>query len=395
MVRPGPGGAATGLNRFRKRRSPRSTRRRSSWQKARPRLTFRPSAEADFPLPTLGPRLRGRILEEVLERAQVSCCCVACRSSGLVAASGGDGVLLRPGRTWRQRPHAECKGHVLGHVQDFLGWSSSDPNVRIYQTPERQGYHTDSCDIVGLLCLQPRRKQGDFPSLVSSVTIFNEEMRPGGVPVCSPACSSQSKRTGAAKCLKVTSLTSRFRFSTGMPDFFQSSTSGSTSTPRAASWELRLRPNNGKLWTCSMHWQTIPPATCSMEFLPGLTCSSYTITPCCTTARPLKIGRSRRRKAPICCGCWLAPVRTHEPLPPVFAERYGTTTPEVTRMEAIMVSKQPRQIAPRLSANRSSMGRLLLQVLVGRCRRPARLACPIATFTLNNNKLDSFNDKQF
>jgi len=34
-------------------------------------------------------------------------------------------------------------GHVLGHVRD-LGLSSQDPNVRIYQTTERQNFHTDS-----------------------------------------------------------------------------------------------------------------------------------------------------------------------------------------------------------------------------------------------------------
>jgi len=54
-----------------------------------------------------------------------------------------------------------------------VGVSSRDPNVRIYQTRERQHYHTDSCDVVGLLCLQAARS-GGHSSLVSSVTIFNE-----------------------------------------------------------------------------------------------------------------------------------------------------------------------------------------------------------------------------
>ena len=53
------------------------------------------------------------------------------------------------------------------------GLSSRDPNVRVYQTRERQNYHTDSCDLVGLLCLHPARS-GGLSSLVSSVTIFNE-----------------------------------------------------------------------------------------------------------------------------------------------------------------------------------------------------------------------------
>ena len=53
------------------------------------------------------------------------------------------------------------------------GLSSRDPNVRVYLTRERQNYHTDSCDVVGLLCLHPARS-GGLSSLVSSVTIFNE-----------------------------------------------------------------------------------------------------------------------------------------------------------------------------------------------------------------------------
>jgi hypothetical protein len=64
---------------------------------------------------------------------------------------------------------------VLGHVQD-LGLASNDPNVRIYQTHERQTFHTDSCDIVGLLCLKTA-KSGGLSALVSSTTIFNEMRR--------------------------------------------------------------------------------------------------------------------------------------------------------------------------------------------------------------------------
>ena len=64
---------------------------------------------------------------------------------------------------------------MLGHVQD-LGLDVSDPNVRIYQTHERQTFHTDSCDIVGLLCLKTA-KSGGLSALVSSTTIFNEMRR--------------------------------------------------------------------------------------------------------------------------------------------------------------------------------------------------------------------------
>jgi len=63
-------------------------------------------------------------------------------------------------------------GHVLGHVRN-MGVESKDPKVRLYQTNERQSFHTDSCDVVGLLCLQPA-KEGGLSLLVSADTVFNE-----------------------------------------------------------------------------------------------------------------------------------------------------------------------------------------------------------------------------
>jgi hypothetical protein len=65
-----------------------------------------------------------------------------------------------------------AQGHLLGHVRDE-GLSSVDPNVRIYQTHERQTFHTDSADLVGLLCLQAARR-GGASALVSSITLYNE-----------------------------------------------------------------------------------------------------------------------------------------------------------------------------------------------------------------------------
>jgi hypothetical protein len=127
----------------------------------------------DFPLPTLGRKLRSRVEDEVLN---------------------GRGFLLvrgLPVERWGTRQSATAffglgahlgsarsqngKGHVLGHVQD-LGLDVGDPNVRIYQTHERQTFHTDSCDIVGLLCLKTA-KSGGLSALVSSTTIFNEMRR--------------------------------------------------------------------------------------------------------------------------------------------------------------------------------------------------------------------------
>jgi hypothetical protein len=63
-------------------------------------------------------------------------------------------------------------GHLLGHVRD-LGNNPADPMTRIYTTNARQEFHTDSCDIVGLLCLHPS-KSGGASALASSTTIWNE-----------------------------------------------------------------------------------------------------------------------------------------------------------------------------------------------------------------------------
>src|SRR5437588_8512555 len=125
-----------------------------------------------FPLPTLAPRLHD-FLDEVL--------------------NGRGFVLIKalPVKRWTKREAAiaflgigahlgslrmqNAAGHLLGHVKD-LGRSSLDPNARIYQTRERQTHHTDSCDVVGLLCLRTA-KSGGLSSLVSSTTIFNEMRR--------------------------------------------------------------------------------------------------------------------------------------------------------------------------------------------------------------------------
>jgi len=62
-------------------------------------------------------------------------------------------------------------GHVLGHVRD-TGADPGDATTRIYQTNARQSFHTDSADVVGLLCLRAAKEGGDS-LLVSAETIYN------------------------------------------------------------------------------------------------------------------------------------------------------------------------------------------------------------------------------
>lgn len=126
----------------------------------------------DFPLPTLGPKLKAARAELLEGRGFFLLRGLPLESwSVREAATAYFGIGAHIGNARSQN----AKGHVLGHVKD-MGLSSSDPNVRIYQTNERQTYHTDSCDVVALLCLKTS-KSGGLSTLVSSTTIFNEMRR--------------------------------------------------------------------------------------------------------------------------------------------------------------------------------------------------------------------------
>lgn len=63
-----------------------------------------------------------------------------------------------------------AKAHLLGHVIDQR--TSPSSGTRIYQTNQAQPFHSDSCDIVGLLCLR-QAKKGGASSVASSAAIYN------------------------------------------------------------------------------------------------------------------------------------------------------------------------------------------------------------------------------
>jgi len=129
--------------------------------------------KADFALPNLGPRI-AEICNDV--------------------TNGRGFALMRglPVEQWSMRQSATAyfgigthfgnarsqngKGHVLGHVRDLGRDAVNDPTARIYQTAERQTFHTDSCDVVALLCLKTA-KSGGASALVSSMTIYNEMLK--------------------------------------------------------------------------------------------------------------------------------------------------------------------------------------------------------------------------
>jgi len=134
---------------------------------------------ANFPLPAFSRSLQG-LLAEILS------------GRGFVVLRGFDvekhsreeaaiaymGLGSHLGRARSQN----AKGHLLGHVKD-LGLNIKDPKVRYYQTNRKLEYHTDSIDIVGLLCLKTAKAGGES-FIASSMTIYNEILarRPDLVP---------------------------------------------------------------------------------------------------------------------------------------------------------------------------------------------------------------------
>src|SRR5215467_10895980 len=68
--------------------------------------------------------------------------------------------------------HQNPQGDLLGHVYDH-GRTYGNIDVRGYETNSYLPYHTDGCDLVGLLCLR-RGIAGGLSSIVSSVTVHNE-----------------------------------------------------------------------------------------------------------------------------------------------------------------------------------------------------------------------------
>ena len=81
-----------------------------------------------------------------------------------IARHLGDEVVSQNGR-----------GNLLDHVKDF-GQTFHDPTSRGPYTRERIEYHTDACDVVGLLCLQPAKRGGES-TLVSGGAVYNEMLR--------------------------------------------------------------------------------------------------------------------------------------------------------------------------------------------------------------------------
>jgi hypothetical protein len=272
----------------------------------------------DFPLPMLKPRL-DRIHDEVLD--------------------GRGFVLLQrlPVELWGRRLSAIAflglgrhlgafrsqnrDGHLLGHVKD-LGLSSDDPNVRIYQTRERQHYHTDSCDIVGLLCLQTARS-GGLSSLVSTTTLFNEmrEHRPDLARVLFEPIETDRRGevpAGQLPYLRIPVLSWYAGLLTG---FYQ----------RSYIESARRFPDVPALTSAQTEALDLfdqlsddPALLLRMELRPGdiQLVHNHSLLHDRTAFEDWQEPERRRHLLRL----WLAPEQAR-PLPPVFAERYGSVVP--------------------------------------------------------------------
>ncbi len=121
-----------------------------------------------FPLPSLEPKLH-KLRDTLIHGIGFELIrgIPAGRVGEELASTMFFGVGAHLGRARSQN----ASGDLLGHVRD-IGADSRDPNVRIYQTHERQTFHTDSSDVVGLLCLNEAREGGDS-LLVSAVSMYN------------------------------------------------------------------------------------------------------------------------------------------------------------------------------------------------------------------------------
>lgn len=132
-----------------------------------------------FTLPTLGPVLMA-LRDELLHGLGFALLrgLTVARYTEEMAAFLFFGLGSHIGKARSQN----AAGHILGHVED-TGASGSDTAVRIYQTNERQTFHTDSCDVAGLLCLR-RARSGGESMLVSAASIYNAflERRPDLLP---------------------------------------------------------------------------------------------------------------------------------------------------------------------------------------------------------------------
>jgi hypothetical protein len=126
----------------------------------------------NFPLPTFG-----KVLSDIQNEVVYGRGFVLIRGIPVKRYSIEESVIVYwgMGAYLGQAVPQNAQGHLLGHIKD-LGNDPHDPLTRVYTTNYRQPYHTDSCDVVALLCLN-KAKSGGLSTISSSTTIYNEMMQ--------------------------------------------------------------------------------------------------------------------------------------------------------------------------------------------------------------------------
>lgn len=127
-----------------------------------------------FPLPVLGAGI-ARVRRDLLDGRGFTLIrgFPVTRYNRAQAAAAFFGIGCHIGRAISQN----AKGHVLGHVKKLTDVDyNTNASERGYRTNVNQRFHADSCDIVGLLCLQPA-KSGGLSSVASTVAVHNEMLR--------------------------------------------------------------------------------------------------------------------------------------------------------------------------------------------------------------------------
>ena len=125
----------------------------------------------NFPLPVFGPAL-ATIREQLLNGLGLTLIrgFPIERYNRAQAAAAFFGIGCYLGRAVSQNH----KGHMLGHVKKLTDADYNiDPSERGYRTNVNQRFHADSCDIVGLMCLQTP-KSGGLSGVASTVAVHNE-----------------------------------------------------------------------------------------------------------------------------------------------------------------------------------------------------------------------------
>lgn len=127
---------------------------------------------ATFPLPTLAKKLTG-FLEDLLHGRGF----VMLRGFPVERYSMAEAAVayLGIGSYLGSFRSQNAKGHLLGHVYDH-GLDMRKPTTRFYQTNREIKYHSDSCDLVGLLCWRASKSGGES-RIVSTITVHDEMLR--------------------------------------------------------------------------------------------------------------------------------------------------------------------------------------------------------------------------